>query len=133
MPLGVEVAVVPGHVLVHHGSRGRMRGDVLDLAFADDPDLAPVAQRVAVLSAGARHYAAFTSRIARQMRSLVAGMSSSRTPSGSSACMIVFITAGIAPTQPASPAPLAPSGLPSVGTGFDTMRMLHMLSARGMQ
>ena len=113
-----------------------MRGDIIDLTFADDPDLAPVAQRLAVLGAGPQFVPprrAFASRIARQMRSLVAGMSSSRTPSGASACMIAIITAGSAPTQPASPAPLAPSGLPSVGTGLLTMRMLHMSSARGMQ
>ena len=83
--------------------------------LAEDPDLAPVAQRLPVLGTGPQPLphlaAAFASRIACQTRSLVAGMSSSRTPSGASACMIAIITAGSAPTQPASPAPLAPSGL----------------------
>ena len=94
--------VVPGDVFIDHGARRGMRGDVLDQAFAEDPDLAPVAQRLAVLGAGPHARApsaAFASRIARQMRSLVAGMSSSRTPSGSSACMMAIITAGIAPTR----------------------------------
>src|SRR5207249_7938751 len=54
-------------------------------------------------------------RMACQTRPPVAGMSSSRTPSGASALMTAFITAGSAPTVPASPAPLAPSGFSVVG------------------
>jgi hypothetical protein len=67
-----------------------------------------------------------------QTRSLVAGMSSSRTPSGSSACMIAIITAGNEPAQPTSPAPSAPSGLVLVGTGFLRIAMSHITSARGI-
>ena len=39
-------------------------------------------------------------------------------PYGDSASMMPFITAGSAPTHPASPAPLTPSGLIAVGTGL---------------
>jgi len=38
-------------------------------------------------------------------------MSMCRTPSGASASMIAFCTAGVDPIVPASPMPLAPSGL----------------------
>ena len=41
----------------------------------------------------------------------VAGMSMCRTPRCPSASMIAFCTAGVAPIVPASPIPLAPSGL----------------------
>src|SRR5439155_3118547 len=41
--------------------------------------------------------------------------------------------AGSAPTVPASPAPLAPSGLRLVGTGFEVISMYGIVSARGMQ
>ena len=70
--------------------------------------------------------------MARQTRSLVAGMSRSRTPSGASASITAFMTAGSAPTVPASPAPLAPSGLSLVGTGLLSMCMSRNVSARGM-
>ncbi len=70
--------------------------------------------------------------IARHTRSLDAGMSKCFTPTSASALAIAFITAGIAPTTPASPAPLAPSGLRLVGTGLLWMMMSHMSSARGM-
>ena len=55
LPLRVEVAIVPGHVLVHRPARGRMDGDVLDQAFPDDPDPAPVAQRLAIFRARSHH------------------------------------------------------------------------------
>src|SRR5215471_1253717 len=74
----------------------------------------------------------FASSIARQTLSDVAGMATSLTPSGASASMMAFITTGMAPTVPASPAPLAPSGLYLVGTGFDLISMLGTMSARGM-
>ena len=51
VPLRVEVAVVPGDVLVHGGASGRVHGDVLDQAFADHPHPAPVAQRLTVFRA----------------------------------------------------------------------------------
>ena len=42
------------------------------------------------------------------------------------------MTAGSAPTVPASPAPLAPSGLSLVGTGWLSMTMSQKVSARGI-
>ena len=53
--------------------------------------------------------------MARQIRSGVAGISKWRIPSGANASLIAFMTAGNAPTVPASPAPLTPSGLFFVG------------------
>ena len=50
LPVGVEVAVVPGHVLIHHGRRGRVGGDVFHATLAQDPDVAPVAQALLVIS-----------------------------------------------------------------------------------
>src|SRR5712671_2973588 len=73
------------------------------------------------------------SRIACQMRSLVAGMSRLLTPSGASAPTTALTIAGSAPTVPASPAPLAPSGLRLVGTGLEVISMYGIVSARGMQ
>ncbi len=58
-----------------------------------------------------------TWRTACQTRSLLAGMSSSRTLRGASASITAFITTGSAPTVPASPAPLTPSGFNAVGYG----------------
>src|SRR5262249_43202210 len=58
--------------------------------------------------------------IVRHRRSGVAGISTWRMPSGESASTSAFATAGIAPTQPASPAPLTPSGLVLVGDGLLT-------------
>src|SRR5215813_6572151 len=64
-----------------------------------------------------RHFA-WPSRIARQIRSGVAGISMWRTPRWERASTSALATAGMAPTQPASPAPLTPSGLVLVGTGL---------------
>ncbi len=50
----------------------------------------------------------------------VAGMSRCCTPRGRSASRIAFITAGGAPTQPASPTPLTPSGLVFAGTSMNS-------------
>src|SRR5476651_718210 len=79
-----------------------------------------------------RTYFPLAFSMARQTFCAVAGISTSLTPSGANASITAFITAGIAPTVPASPAPLAPSGLYLVGTGFDFTSMLHIVSARGM-
>ncbi len=79
-----------------------------------------------------RHAPRWAARIALHTRGLVAGMSSSVTPSGASAFTIASITAGNAPTVPASPAPLAPSGLVFVGTGLLSIAMAHIVSARGI-
>jgi hypothetical protein len=70
--------------------------------------------------------------MARHTRSLEAGMSRSRTPSGASALITALMTTGSAPTVPASPAPLAPSGLSLVGTGLLSMCMSQSVSARGI-
>ncbi len=78
---------------------------------------------------GLRSFAAW---MARQTFSAVAGITMSRTPSGASASITAFITTGMAPTVPASPAPLAPSGLYLVGTGLDFTSTLHIVSARGI-
>ena len=72
------------------------------------------------------------SRIARQMRSGVAGIGRSRMPSGFSASISALPTAGIAPTAPASPAPLTPSGLVRVGTGLVSQCIIGMSAARGI-
>jgi hypothetical protein len=53
-------------------------------------------------------------RIAAHTRAGRSGMASSRTPSGRSASRTAFISAGGAPTVPASPTPFAPSGLTGV-------------------
>jgi hypothetical protein len=52
------------------------------------------------------------------MRSAVAGIGTSVTPSGASASRIAFITVGVLATVLPSPTPLAPSGLVVLGTGL---------------
>src|SRR5579859_2639255 len=54
--------------------------------------------------------------IARQTFSGLVGMSMHVTPSGRSASATAFMTAGRAPTVPASPAPFTPSGFVRQGT-----------------
>ena len=54
VPGGVEVAVVPRHVLLHHGAGERMERDVLDQPLAEYPDPAAVVQGLAVLAAGSQ-------------------------------------------------------------------------------
>ena len=72
-------------------------------------------------------------RIAAHTRSGVAGMSSCLTPSGASASSTALMTAGSAPTVPASPAPLAPKGLSWVGHGVALdLQVSGMSSARGI-
>src|SRR5262245_39346973 len=80
---------------------------------------------------GRRHFA-WPSRIARQIRSGVAGISMWRTPRWERASTSALATAGMAPTQPASPAPLTPSGLVLVGTGLLLTSTALMSVARGM-
>src|SRR5262249_29394822 len=77
-------------------------------------------------------YVAWPSRTARQSRSGVAGISMCRTPRCESASTSAWPTGGLAPTQPASPAPLTPSGLVPVGTGLLLTSTALMSSARGM-
>src|SRR6185295_12047276 len=81
---------------------------------------------------GAQGHQPLASCMARHTFCAVAGIATSLTPSGASASMMAFITTGMAPTVPASPAPLAPSGLYWVGTGLLLISMLHIVSARGM-
>src|SRR5262245_12833610 len=78
------------------------------------------------------HHFAWPSRMARQSRSGVAGISMWRMPRWESASTSALATAGMAPTQPASPAPLTPSGLVLVGTGLLLTSTALMSVARGM-
>src|SRR5215510_2705235 len=50
-PFRILMPVVPCHVLVYHGPRRGMHGDVLDQALADHPDAAAVSERLAILAA----------------------------------------------------------------------------------
>ena len=59
----------------------------------------------------AYHPSGWADRRACQTRCGEAGMSMCRTPRCASASMIAFCTAGVEPMVPASPMPLAPSGL----------------------
>src|SRR5262245_40377445 len=70
--------------------------------------------------------------IARHSRSGVAGISMWRMPRCESASTSALATAGMAPTHPASPAPLTPSGLVRVGTGLLLTSTALMSVARGM-
>src|SRR5260370_27768133 len=77
-------------------------------------------------------HAPFPPLMARQMTSAVAGISICFTPNSDSASMSALATAGIAPTVPASPAPLTPSGLVLVGTGLLLIAIAGRSLARGM-
>src|SRR5262249_46160505 len=70
--------------------------------------------------------------IARHRRSGVAGISMGRMPNSESASISALPPAGSAPTLPASPAPLIPSGLVSVGTGWLSQWIAENVSARGI-
>ena len=48
-PGGVKVQIVPADILVDHRTGRGMGGQIVDHAFAHDPDAPPVAQRLAVL------------------------------------------------------------------------------------
>ncbi len=71
-------------------------------------------------------------RIADHTRSGVAGMSMWRMPNSASASTSAFITDGRAPAQPASPQPLAPSGLVVAGTEWNWCTNAGASSARGI-
>ena len=65
------------------------------------------------------------------MRSGVAGIGTSVTPSGASASRIAFITVGVLATVPPSPTPLAPSGFVVLGTGLKSIAdRRHRVGAR---
>lgn len=72
-----------------------------------------------------------SARIARQMRSGVAGIATSVMPSGASASRIAFITVGVAATVPPSPTPLIPSGFELLGTRLKSIATAGIISARG--
>ena len=68
--------------------------------------------------------------MAFQTRSGVAGMSMWRTPRWDEASTTAFCTAGVAPIVPASPMPLTPSGLTSVGVSMVTQLEARQLGSR---
>src|SRR3977135_201477 len=80
------------------------------------PDPSP--QGDGAKAAGQQTHPALAPWITRHNRSGVAGISTWRTLGWETASPSELATAGIAPTQPASPAPLTPSGLVLVGTGL---------------
>ena len=51
-PGRIGMAIVPGDIFVDHRACGGMRRDVVDQAFAHDPDPTPVAKGLAVVGAG---------------------------------------------------------------------------------
>src|SRR5437899_5591144 len=107
--------------LDQHVRRLRAVGaDIEQDAAADDADYRRAQRR------------ALASWIARQTRSGVTGMSRWRTPSGASASLTALSSAGSAPTVPASPTPLAPSGFTCVGTSWASTSNAGMSSARGI-
>src|SRR5262249_4402683 len=69
---------------------------------------------------------------APQVRSGGGGRLCGFVPDADEAPMSALVTAGSAPTQPASPAPLTPSGLVLVGTGLLSTSMSLRSRARGM-
>jgi hypothetical protein len=66
------------------------------------------------------------------MRSGVAGIGTSVTPSGARASRIAFMTVGVEATVPPSPTPLAPNGFVVLGTGLKSTAIAGTVSARGM-
>ena len=66
------------------------------------------------------------------MRSGVAGIGKSVTPSRARASRIAFITVGVAAIVPPSPTPLTPSGFVVLGTGLKSARIAGSKSARGI-
>src|SRR5207237_4316239 len=121
-----------------HGSGDLPQGDPgrLSLYFGDSALYRPPANRLgrakarstaraAVAGYAPLHppYGVRVSCIACQMRWLVVGISMCLTPSGASASRTALTIAGNAPTVPASPAPLAPSGLSFVGHGLLSILM----------
>src|SRR5262245_21693057 len=103
-------------------------------APADDARRAQVVSRLMMITdcACRPRYLPFASLIARHSRSGVAGISTWRMPRCARASTSALATAGMAPTQPASPAPLTPSGLVAVGTGLLFTSTALMSVARGI-
>src|SRR5207237_2284536 len=92
LPVGIGVPVVPGRILVDHGAGRGMARDIVDQALSENEHAAAVAQLLPVFVARPHGRSPASARradwIACQTRSLVAGMSSSRTPQGASAFMM---------------------------------------------
>src|SRR5690554_2445255 len=91
-------------------------------AFDDGGKRTPMGKRGKTLAhdcvtASALALPALAASIARHTRCGVAGMSKCRTPAWRSASSTAFMRQGMDPVTPASPTPLAPSGLVFVGTG----------------
>ena len=99
--------------------RAPLAGSVSDGALVRRRAPAPRTGSPAKTAGGSRHGSAArparASRIARHTRSGVHGRSMWRTPSGASASITAFCTAGVEPIVADSPMPLAPSGLSGVG------------------
>ena len=53
LPRRVAMMVVPAGIVIHYGTGGRMRRQIIDPTFANNPDFAPVTQAVSILSTGA--------------------------------------------------------------------------------
>lgn len=68
--------------------------------------------------------------VARHRRAGVAAMSKRRMPSGVSASLTALVTAGSAPTVPASPTPLMPSGSVLAGPVAGDSEQQQILGAR---
>jgi len=57
LPLGIEMAVVPGNIFFHDTTSSRVFGNVVDPALTDDPDLPAIVQSLPVLGAGSHSIA----------------------------------------------------------------------------
>src|ERR1035438_9315900 len=75
------------------------------------------------------HWLALASLIAAQTRAGVVGMSMWRTPRWLTASMTALCMAGVAPIVPASPIPLAPSGLMVAGVSLTSSSKLGSSAA----
>src|SRR5215472_6051448 len=139
-----ELGVAVGEVPYPHLSHTREELCIEGQRVGRPADIDPVADEIAggevdVARPPDKGFGAFfhewlrASRIACQIRAGVAGISRLLTPSGDSASITALTIAGSAPTVPASPAPLAPSGLRLVGTGLEWISMSGIVSARGME
>jgi hypothetical protein len=49
LPCWVKVAIIPGGILLHHGTGRRMHGHVINPALAHHPHLAPIVQTLQIL------------------------------------------------------------------------------------
>src|SRR6202049_1103647 len=78
---------------------------------------------------GDLHWLSLASLIAVQTRIGVVGMSMWRTPRWLTASMTALCMAGVAPIVPASPIPLAPSGLTVAGVSLTSSSKLGSSAA----